>query len=399
MRAGGGHGNAVDAVFLEEYRTAQIIHRARPNPVGADRRPPRICRKPKILVPVLEVAQRAAVKLVYVLLPVVPVAAAPQPVAALADEVHVRRGAADGDTAVFIGKGVCRFPRDDDEVALSVLISAFGGMAAEGVYYLRAVKASVRRAGYLHAVILRKRRRDLPLRREAQLRVHALHRRPHPRRGAVAAERFCSGVYPVIPVVRRLRRGGALVRRRVLRAVYIAHAAAHAPLIAPLRVHAAVLRAIGRVVIEPVGENADVRAHAHKLLSSGAYARQGRGRAVIVKRPRVYIGQRVLFQQPLRRGEGGVHAPPAPHRQQRVQLTAQVFRAVQRALARFQAALIAPEGADGLYVHAFLFQSRIKHPRPSPLSNIFSFRRAACACGCSNLQRPSMPPRTWRLNC
>ena len=80
----------MEAVFLEENRTVGQRRRARPLSVRAAAGPPRIRRHPLIARPVFKIAQLAAVDLIHCLAVRHAVLAAPEPVAAFGDKVHIR---------------------------------------------------------------------------------------------------------------------------------------------------------------------------------------------------------------------------------------------------------------------------------------------------------------------
>ena len=192
---GGGHADAVDAVFLEENRLAEIAHGGGERAVGADGGAPAVSAQAEVLAPVFEVAEGAAVNFVEVLRAVVAVAAAPEAVAALADVVHVGHAArdADGDALVVRARGA---DAGEDEV---VALRRAAGRAAEGVDDFFAVELVERQAGDAHAVVLREERRDAALTRQSDAGAGRGDLSPGVERGAVLAQdrgRAAAGVEP-----------------------------------------------------------------------------------------------------------------------------------------------------------------------------------------------------------
>ena len=189
------HSDAVDAVFLEENRLAEVARRAGERVVGADRRAPAVRAQAEVLAPVFEVAEGTAVDFVEVLRAFVAVAAAPEAVAALADVVHVGHAAGDaeGDALVVRARGADA--RQDEVVALR----GAAGRAAEGVDDFFAVQLVERQAGDAHAVVLREERRDAALTRQSDAGAGRGDLGPSVERGAVLAQdrgRAAAGVEP-----------------------------------------------------------------------------------------------------------------------------------------------------------------------------------------------------------
>ena len=188
-------------------------------------------------------------------------------------------------------------PRHRKPVALAA------AAAADGADHMLAVDGLHRRARDAHAVVFPKQAPQLSLGDKAQPRVYRGDLRPLAHGGAPLAQDMCAfGRVDPVKSVRRLPRCGlAFHRLGIGSAVFSAQGILHCADGAVARLQTPVIRRVGGVVVDLVGENDDDRAHAHKLLFSGCKTRHRRFLPAVPERPVLHEGKLLLCQHPARR--------------------------------------------------------------------------------------------------
>ena len=252
----------VEAVLLEKHRTVGQRRRARPLSVRAAAGPPRIRRHPLVARPVFKIAQLAAVKLVHRLPVRHTVLAAPEPVAAFGDKVHIRHTPGRLHRPARDLRCLVDQPHDDDRT----LVCAVYNLAAVQLFELLVPG----KPGDLNAVILFEALADAVRR---QLHIHRRHGHPLPRGlgplldGVQTPRR----VQPILPVRRafRLRR----LREAQCQRLPVRKTQRHADrrfrrVDRILMPHVPVVGIILRVEVNSVWEDTQIRAHGHELLFS-----------------------------------------------------------------------------------------------------------------------------------
>ena len=302
----------VEAVFLEEDRTVGQRRRACPLPVRAAARAPRIRRHALVALPVLKIAQLAAVDLIDGLAVRHTVLAAPQPVPALGDEVHA------WDLPGRLHHPARHLRRlideaHDHKVALTNVVE---DLAAVELLDLL-VSAEARK---LNAVILLETSTDSIGRK---LQIHRRHGYPLARRLRPLLERMelAGRVEPILAIRRVFRLAGLLIAHRQRRPVDEAQGNVN---VRACRVdgvllsHVSVVGILLGVEVDPIRENAQVRAHGNELLFPRR-DRHGRhirlhGSAVYVQRIVLHPAQRILRQNALHALDRLRRPPPWPRR-------------------------------------------------------------------------------------
>ena len=323
----------VEAVLLEEDRTVGQRRRARPLPVRAAARAPRIRRHALVALPVLKIAQLAAVDLIDGLAVHHTVLAAPQPVPALGDEVHA------WDLPRRLHHPARHLRRlideaDDHDIALSHVVQ---DLAAVELLDLL-VSAEARK---LNAVILLETSTDAIGRK---LQIHRRHGYPLARRLRPLLERveLAGRVEPVLPIRRTLRLAGLLIAHRQRRPVDKTQGNVN---VRACRVdgvllsHVSVVGILLGVEVDPVREDAQVRAHGNELLfprrdRHGRHIRLHRS-AVDIKHLVLHPAQRILRQNALHPLDRLRRPPPWPRREQRILVRRQILHVVKLPVREF----------------------------------------------------------------
>ena len=308
----------VEAVFLEEDRTVGQRRRARPLSVRAAARAPRIRRHALVALPVLKIAQLAAVDLIDGLAVRHAVLAAPQPVPALGDEVHA------WDLPRRLHRPARHLRRlideaDDHDIALSHVVQ---DLAAVELLDLL-VSGQPRKPD---AVVLLK---ALPDAVRGKLQIHRRHGYPLARRLRPLLERveLAGRVEPVLPVRRTLRLAGLRVADRQRRPVDKTQGNFHVRARCVdhiLLSHVSVVGILLGVEVDPIRENAQICAHGDELLfpRRNGYRRHIRlhRSAVDIKHLVLHPAQRILRQDPLHALDRLRRPPPRPRREQRIRI-------------------------------------------------------------------------------
>ena len=323
----------VEAVLLEEDRAVRQRRRAGPLPVRAAARAPRVRRHALVALPVLKIAQLAAVDLIDGLAVRHTVLAAPQPVPALGDEVHA------WDLPGRL-HGPARHLRrlvdeaDDHEVALAHIVE---DLAAVELLDLL-VSAEARN---LNAVILLETSTDAI---GGKLQIHRQHGYPLARRLRPLLERveLAGRVEPILPVRRAFRLAGLLIADRQRRPVDKTQGNVN---VRACRVdgvllsHVPVVGILLGVEVDPVRENAQVRAHGNELLfprrdRHGRHIRLHRS-AVDIKHLVLHPAQRILRQDPLHALDRLRRPSPWPRCEQWVLVRRQILHVVKLPVREF----------------------------------------------------------------
>ena len=333
MRARGRRIYPVEAVLLEEDRAVRQRRRAGPLPVRAAARAPRIRRHALVALPVLKIAQLAAVDLIDGLAVRHAVLAAPQPVPALGDEVHA------WDLPGRLHRPARHLRRlvdeaHDHDIALAHVVQ---DLAAVELFDLL-VSRQPRKPD---AVVLLK---ALPDAVRGKLQIHRRHGYPLARRLRPLLERveLAGRVEPVLPVRRALRLAGLRVADRQRRPVDQAKRNFH---VRARRVdhillpHVPVVGILLGVEVDPIRENAQIRAHGNELLfprrdRHGRHIRLHRS-AVDVKRIVLHPAQCILRQDPLHALDRLRRPPPWPRREQRILVRRQILHVVKLPVREF----------------------------------------------------------------
>ena len=323
----------VEAVFLEEDRTVGQRRRARPLPVRAAARAPRIRRHALVALPVLKIAQLAAVDLIDGLAVRHTVLAAPQPVPALGDEVHA------WDLPRRLHHPARHLRRlideaDDHDIALSHVVQ---DLAAVELLDLL-VSGQPRKPD---AVVSLK---ALPDAVRGKLQIHRRHGYPLARRLRPLLERveLAGRVEPVLAIRRVLRLAGLLIAHRQRRPVDKTQGNVN---VRACRVdgvllsHVSVVGILLGVEVDPIRENAQVRAHGNELLFSrrdrhGRHIRLHRS-AVDIKHLVLHPAQRILRQNALHPLDRLRRPPPWPRREQRIRIRRQILHVVKLPVREF----------------------------------------------------------------
>ena len=328
----------MEAVLLEEDRAVRQRRRAGPLPVRAAARTPRIRRHALVALPVLKIAQLAAVDLIDGLAVRHAVLAAPQPVPALGDEVHA------WDLPGRL-HGPARHLRrlideaHDHDIALAHVVQ---DLAAVELFDLL-VSGQPQKPD---AVVLLK---ALPDAVRGKLQIHRRHGYPLARRLRPLFERveLAGRVEPVLPVRRTLRLAGLRVADRQRRPVDEAEGNFN---IRARRVdhillpHVPVVRVLLGVEVDPVRKNAQVRAHGNELLfprrdRHGRHIRLHRS-AVDIKHLVLHPAQRILRQNPLHALDRLRRPPPWPRREQRIIIRRQILHVVKLPVREFEVVVV-----------------------------------------------------------
>ena len=360
----------VEAVLLEKDRAVGQRRRARPSPIRSAAHAPAVRRHALVALPVLEVSQLAAIKLVHGIAVHHAILAAPEPVSALGHIVHLRHAP----------RGLYRPARQlrrlvdkahDHDVALRHVVENV--RAVERFHLLTSGQPA-----HLDSIELGKSLSDA-VRRE--LEIDRRHR--HPLRGCrrILLQRVHAParVNPVLAVCRVLRLVALRIAHRDCRAVHRAERNAELPARAKRHAvcvpHVSVVRILFRVEVNAVREDAQIRTHRHDLLLSrrDVHRRHVRrhGIARNVELLVVNPAQRVARGERLRAVQLPVKAPPRPRAEQRIVLRAQILHVVKLAVPDFEVVVVASEylRRDG----ALFRVGQCRHPhRPSPLSCIYS---------------------------
>ena len=323
----------VEAVLLKEHRAVRQRRRAGPLPVRAAARAPRVRRHVLVALPVLKIAQLAAVDLIDGLAVRHAVLAAPQPVPALGDEVH----AWDLPRRLH---GPARHLRrlvdeaHDHEVALAHIVE---DLAAVELLDLL-VPGQPRKPD---AVVLLK---ALPDAIGIKLQIHRRHGYPLARRLRPLLERveLAGRIQPVLPVRRAFRLAGLLIAHRQRRPVDKTQGNVN---VRACRVdgvllpHVPVVRVLLGVEVDPIREDAQIRAHGNELLfpRRNGYRRHIRlhRSAVDVKRIVLHPAQRILRQNALHALDRLRRPPPWPRREQRILVRRQILHVVKLPVREF----------------------------------------------------------------
>ena len=323
----------MEAVLLEEHRAVRQRRRAGPLPVRAAARAPRVRRHALVALPVLKIAQLAAVDLIDGLAVRHAVLASPQPVPALGDEVHT------WDLPGCLHRPARHLRRlvdeaDDHEVALAHVVQ---DLAAVELFDLL-VSAEARK---LNAVILLETSTDAIGRK---LQIHRRHGYPLARclRPLLERMELAGRIQPVLAIRRALRLAGLRVADRQRRPVDKTQGNVN---VRACRVdgvllsHVPVVGILLGVEVDPVREDAQICAHGNELLFSrrNGYRRHIRlhGSAVNVKRMVLHPAQRILRQDPLHALDRLRRPPPWPRREQRIRIRRQILHVVKLPVREF----------------------------------------------------------------
>ena len=323
----------VEAVLLEEDRAVRQRRRAGPLPVRAAARAPRIRRHALIALPVLKIAQLAAVDLIDGLSVRHAVLAAPQPVPALGDEVHA------WDLPGRL-HGPARHLRrlvdeaDDHKVALAHIVE---DLAAVELLDLL-VSGQPRKPD---AVVLLK---ALPDAVRGKLQIHRRHGYPLARRLRPLLERveLAGRIQPVLAVRRVFRLARLLIAHRQRRPVDKTQGNVN---VRACRVdgillpHVPVVRVLLGVEVDPVREDAQICAHGNELLfprrdRHGRHIRLHRS-AVDIKHLVLHPAQRILRQNALHALDRLRRPPPWPRREQWILVRRQILHVVKLPVREF----------------------------------------------------------------
>lgn len=295
------------AVFLEEYWVPQIAHRSGECPVGASGCGIAVRGQAFKASPVSKIPQLAGVDLIHGLTVRHTVPAAPQSVAALHHEIHLRHSAANGHRRL-LGCVPCHDPGEDHPVLPCRLQD------------LLPIESCRSAAGDRHTVPGGE---SLPQQVRLQLYAHILQGRPA-LLAVLPQHRLCSGyIHPQRPLLRILRCPDTLNHAAVGLALRITQADGHSRRCGSFAFQAAVVRQILGIEIHLVGKNDQICAHADQILFPLCQHRPRR--LTVYADPRaVHPDQGILRRQAAGLCHRSNQAPCLPRPQGRVSLPAQV---------------------------------------------------------------------------